>query len=678
MNQFCEKCSRQLAPNSRFCEGCGAAAPQPQAPSELSAGGLLAADEATTLREPSAIPPKLAATVTAGQTGPSPSGPSKDFVGPYRLIRELGRGGMGVVYLAMRDDGAFRKNVALKVLLKERVNEEFVLRFRQERQVLAALDHPNIARILDGGDTQEGMPYYVMDYVEGLPIEEYCDQQRLSVADRIRVFQQVCSAVGYLHQQLIVHRDLKPGNIMVSNEGAVKLLDFGIAKLLVPASFSTGPELTGIQGQPLTPNYASPEQMAGGAAQKTSDIYALGVILYRLLTGRTPYQGIEEKLANMHTQQGPPLPSQNIRVDLKNSPETTAQLKRRMMGDLDQIVVKAMRFDPKERYQTAAEFSDDLQRFLDGFPVRARNISLASRSARMLRRKWVAAAVVAGFLALGGVAGTEWMRIQKQAAEAAAREAGIRKLVDSLDRRPSQRDAAKDVRVLSEALDKQLALAKGSGTTPESKALIDRTVQYLDKIRPLAAGNPDLTLELGAAYRRLGSLQSSGGNPNDPQASVRLASINKSIAELNPRPVDVTPAPPPETATAKVASARPGTHLALPAKVEPAVLETPRPAPPPPKSEPVVSSADANAFEEELINVTTKIGTAEQTVEPVRRNLERSGQTLNADTLAAITRMRLQLEKAKREAASGNLAGARETLGIADALATKVLRSVGR
>ncbi|MGH9645521.1 MAG: serine/threonine protein kinase, partial [Bryobacteraceae bacterium] len=255
------------------------------------------------------------------------------------MVRELGRGGMGVVYLAMRDDGTFRKNVAIKLLLREAVSEEFVLRFKQERQVLAALDHPNIARILDGGDTADGMPYYVMEYVEGLPLDEYCDQKGLSVTGRIRIFQQVCGAVEYLHQNSIVHRDLKPSNILVSNDGNVKLLDFGIAKLMGAAAFAN-PNLTSAMGSPMTPTYASPEQISGVTLQKTSDVYSLGAILYRMLTGRLPYEGVDEKLAKLFTRQAPPAPSGNIRQDLRAGGDTTPGLRRVMLGEIDTIVLK--------------------------------------------------------------------------------------------------------------------------------------------------------------------------------------------------------------------------------------------------------------------------------------------------------------------------------------------------
>jgi serine/threonine protein kinase len=277
------------------------------------------------------------------------------MIGPYRVLRELGKGGMGVVYLAVRDDGAFRKNVAIKLLRGDAVSPEFVERFRNERQVLANFDHPNIARILDGGDTTEGMPFYVMEYVEGRPIDKYCDEDKLSLNDRLKLFQKLCGALQYLHQNQVIHRDLKPGNILVSSEGVVKLLDFGIAKQLGPASM----ELTTAEGTPLTPAYASPEQFTGRADAR-SDIYTLGVILYLMLTGKLPDQGTIKP------------PSESVREDTQRTQETTKQLKKRLMGDLDMVVLKAMHRESRMRYGSAQELSEDLERFMSGTTVMAR------------------------------------------------------------------------------------------------------------------------------------------------------------------------------------------------------------------------------------------------------------------------------------------------------------------
>lgn len=314
---------------------------------------------------------------------------SAQMIGPYRVLRELGKGGMGVVYLAVRDDGAFRKNVAIKLLRGDAVTREFVERFRNERQVLANFDHPNIARILDGGDTTDGMPFYVMEYVEGRPIDRYCDEEKLSLNDRLRLYQKLIAAVHYLHQNHVVHRDLKPSNVLVATDGTVKLLDFGIAKQLGPASM----ELTTAEGTPLTPAYASPEQFTGRADTK-SDVYTLGVILYLILTGRLPDQGTVKP------------PSESVREDYQRTQETTKQLKKRIMGDLDMVVLKAMSRESRNRYATAQEFSEDLERFLQGQPVLA-------RPRKMLSPVAIAAGVVLLLCAAGGA----WYFTQKPAPE---------------------------------------------------------------------------------------------------------------------------------------------------------------------------------------------------------------------------------------------------------------------
>ena len=535
-------------------------------------------------------------------------------IGPYRLLRELGRGGMGVVYLAARDDGAFRKNVALKLLLRDQVNEEFVLRFKQERQVLAALDHPNIARILDGGDAPDGMPYYVMEYVEGSPLDEYCDQQRLSLTARIKIFQQVCLAVHYLHENSIVHRDLKPSNILVSSAGVVKLLDFGIAKVVGAASFAT-PDLTTVQGRPMTPAYASPEQINGATLEKASDIYSLGVILYGLLTGRTPYQGIDDKLAKLATRQDPQPPSGNIREDLRAS-ETTAQLRRAMFGEIDSIVMMALKFDPRDRYQSSADLASDLQCFLDGQPVTAHRGNAAGRGFKALKRKRAMVAIVTGFLILGGFGGWQLWRVEKEKAEFTAREEKLRTLLDQLEARlnaiaqtsaPAPNTAVasavpappaavvdeqiQDIQKLQRALNENFPAlaARRPAKSPQQNALLDRSVRYLDRVQSTAPSNVGLDLEVAAGYEQLAAMQgatasnsanrgtavdtyrkaaitlsaAAAQNPQDPRAQQRLSAVNQRIQELGGSVVVEQPVPVP---------ANP--------QVDPPKAEEPKPEPP--------------------------------------------------------------------------------------------------
>lgn len=369
---------------------------------QACAGDEQLAGQATALlravdRQPS---PTAESAETAAAAPPAQAAPAR--IGPYRILHELGRGGMGVVFLAVRDDGAFRKNVALKLLNADNVPPMFVERFRQERQVLAGLEHPNIARILDGGDAPNGSPYYVMEFVEGMPLDRYCDEKRLSLGERIRVFQQVCHAVHYLHENLIIHRDLKPGNIMVAAGPTVKLLDFGIAKLTGPIQT----DVTSPQYRFLTPGYASPEQFMGENCTKASDIYSLGVILYLLLTGKLP---------------GPhdlTTPSTSIREDLQRTPETVNQLRSRIRGDLDHIVLKAMQRNPDHRYASAAELAADLNRYLEGRAVIARQTPAHELLWKAIRRNRAAAAGVAFLVLAAGGGAAWWLRASSRPAPA--------------------------------------------------------------------------------------------------------------------------------------------------------------------------------------------------------------------------------------------------------------------
>ena len=324
------------------------------------------------------------ATISGQSSGPG------DRLGPYLLGEKMGEGGMGAVYLARRADDSFDKKVAIKLLKRAWATDEEVRRFRVERQILADLEHPNIAKLLDGGSTPSGQPYLVMEFVEGLPIDHYCEQKKLSVEGRLRLFLEVCSAVQFAHQNLIVHRDLKPGNILVGEDGSPRLLDFGIAKILSPVGFAETIEPTEAGSSPMTPEYASPEQIRGGAITTASDVYSLGVILYRLLTGLPPYRFSGRDLkavvdAVCHQPVVPP--SSRLRQETSASDEaTTLLLSRRLRGDLDAIVTLALAKDPARRYATAEQLADDLRRSLDRQPVRARGGALAYRASLFIQR----------------------------------------------------------------------------------------------------------------------------------------------------------------------------------------------------------------------------------------------------------------------------------------------------
>jgi serine/threonine protein kinase/tetratricopeptide (TPR) repeat protein len=353
-------------------------------------------------------------------------------VGPYRIASEIGRGGMGVVYVAVRDDEHFAKRVAIKVVKRGMDTELVLRRFRNERQILANLEHPNIARIIDGGVTEGGLPYFVMEYVDGKPIDVYCDDKRLSIDERLELFREVCSAVQFAHQNLVIHRDIKPDNILVTNEGVPKLLDFGIAKLLHPDSLESATEATVTGLRMMTPEYASPEQARGDRITTATDIYSLGVLLYQLLTGHRPYQFKDKALlevARVICEKAPEQPSTAIsRIEevsaaggkpaIRLTPESVSRtregepekLRRRLAGDLDNIVLMAMRKEPERRYSSVAQFAEDLRRHLAGLPVLASTDTFWYRSAKFVRRhKTGAAAATLVVLSLfGGIIATAW------------------------------------------------------------------------------------------------------------------------------------------------------------------------------------------------------------------------------------------------------------------------------
>jgi serine/threonine protein kinase len=344
-------------------------------------------------------------------------------VGPYEILREIGQGGMGTVYLAVRADHAFRKQVALKIVRPEAGSQEVLRRFQQEREILATLDHPNIARLLDGGSTEQGLPYFVMEYVAGEPIDLYCDRHKLNVAARLELFRTVCAAVVYAHRTGIVHRDLKPGNILVTAEGTAKLLDFGIAKVLRPTEDETV-YVTRSGLHLMTPEYASPEQVRGEAVTALSDVYSLGTILYELLTGHRPYRmrsHLFHEIVRVICEEPPTRPSTAVSQPERGNAEletvtpemvsrardaSPAELRRQLSGDLDNILLKSLSKEPLERYRSAGQLDEDVQRHLQGQPVLARGDTLTYRIGKFLQRYkiWaIAAAAIAAALATGVV-----------------------------------------------------------------------------------------------------------------------------------------------------------------------------------------------------------------------------------------------------------------------------------
>ena len=315
-------------------------------------------------------------------------------IGHWRVIREIGRGGMGAVFLAERADGAFEKNAALKLVKRGMDTDEILGRFRDERQILARLQHPNIAGLLDGGATGDGLPYFVMELAMGPPIDEYCDAHLFTIADRLHMFRRVCDAVQYAHRNLVVHRDLKPGNILVV-DGQVKLLDFGIAKLLAADGAAVG-DVTRAYAQRLTPQYAAPEQVAGDLTTTATDVYSLGVVLYELLCGHPPYRIVSGSLVDIQRavcHEIPRAPSAMVTREedraagiARARSTRPEQLVEQLRGDLDAICLKALRKEPHGRYDSAAALGEDIQRHLAGLPILARPHTRGYRVVKFVQR----------------------------------------------------------------------------------------------------------------------------------------------------------------------------------------------------------------------------------------------------------------------------------------------------
>jgi eukaryotic-like serine/threonine-protein kinase len=450
-------------------------------------------------------------------------------VGPYEVVREIGRGGMGAVYLAIRADDEYKKEVAIKVVKRGMDTEVVMRRFREERQILANLGHPSIASLLDGGTTADGRPYLVMEYIDGQPIDRYCLGKKLAVRDVLRLFRGVLAAVHHAHQNLVIHCDLKPRNILVTQKGEPKLLDFGIAKMLSPEA-AVSRTMTSLRQ--MTPEYASPEQVRGEVLSTATDVYSLGVILYELLAGKRPYRLTNfrpEELERLICREDPPRPSLGVSPDVAEAPTVrlaegapppeVSDLRRRrreLSGDLDTIVMTAMQKEVGRRYASAEQLSEDIRRHLEGLPVSARPDSVGYRAGKFVRRHrtGVAAAAFVLLSLVGGIVATAHQaRIARlERAKAQSRFDDVRQLAHSF---------------LFEFHD---AIQDLSGSTPARELLVKRGLQYLDRLSREANDDPGLVAELAAAYQKVGDVQGRTGFANLGDRNGALASYKKALA----------------------------------------------------------------------------------------------------------------------------------------------------
>jgi eukaryotic-like serine/threonine-protein kinase len=471
----------------------------------------------------------------------TPSSMVGQILGAYRVTDLLGIGGMGEVYRAVRVDGEYEQQAAVKLVRPGLVGEFSSVRFRNERQILAKLDHPNIAKILDGGTTADGLSYFVMEFIDGVPITEHCDQHGLSIEDRLRLFRTVCSAVHYAHQHLVVHRDIKPTNILVNPEGIPKLLDFGIAKILnsdLPVAEAT---ITGVWA--MTPEYASPEQLRGEPITTATDVYSLGLVLYELLSGQQAHRfpsRMPHEMARVVLESEPDKPSSAVfrktkpvatQGEVPEKPNSRSlpidicaargfssakKLHRRLAGDPDNIVLKALRKEPGARYASADQLSEDIRRHLEGLPIAAGKGTTAYRFRKyILRHKAGVASAALIFLTLvtGIVVTLREARVaQRNQLRAEKRFDDVRKLANSL--LFDIHDSVKDL----------------PGSTPARKLILQNALQYLDSLSSEAAGDPSLQRELATAYERVAEVQGDYILPNLGETETALRNYQKALA----------------------------------------------------------------------------------------------------------------------------------------------------
>lgn len=422
-----------------------------------------------------------------------------DQVGPYRLVEKIGVGGMGIVYRAERSDGHFEQQVALKVLPRYFETEERVARFRAERQILASLNHPNIARLLDGGVTSAGHPYLVMECVDGMPITEYCVEHDVSLRDRLRLLKTVGRAVHHAHSNLVVHRDLKPHNILVTETGMVKLLDFGIAKLLDPGAVPAAPPTTSVGQLLMTPEYAAPEQVRGEDVTTATDVYQLGVLAYELLVGRRPFHIERHRLPEIERavlETRPTRPStavvQSDADETERSlPQPAAEWRRHLQGDLDHVVMKALRKEPGRRYASAQALADDFDRVLTSRPISAKPATVRYRARKFFQRnRGIVLTSLAGALLLASVSLVYTLQVQ-----------------DERDRARAEAQKSEEVTSFLMDLFEANAPAEAQGDTVTAGELLSRGLERADALQNQPTVQAQMFDVVGRVYGRLGNYE---------------------------------------------------------------------------------------------------------------------------------------------------------------------------
>ncbi|MBC7798245.1 MAG: serine/threonine protein kinase [Pyrinomonadaceae bacterium] len=446
-----------------------------------------------------------------------------EIVGSYEIVREIGRGGMGTVYLAHRVNGDFRQEVAVKIVKRGMDTNFVVSRFRRERQILASLNHPNIARLFEGGTTTDGLPYFVMEFVDGQDLMKFSDEHDLSVNERLNLFREICGAVNYAHQNLVVHRDLKPSNILVTPENVPKLLDFGIAKLLNSPS-NDAADTTNIY-RLLTPEYASPEQIRGETITTASDVYSLGVCLYELLSGQHPFR---RKKHTPHEwmqaicEKEPTKPSlatveqESVETRTNGNPKPKIRNLKLLRGDLDNIILKSLQKEPSRRYSSASEMSEDIRRYLHGLPVSAQADKFSYRAQKFVKRHKISVSATAFFslllLFVTAFAVRQAIVANAERTRAEQRFNQVRQLANTI------------------IFDHYERIKNLSGSTQAREKLVSDAIFYLDNLAQEADKDDDLQRELALAYRKIGDIQGSstaGGNLG--KTSAALESYQKAL-----------------------------------------------------------------------------------------------------------------------------------------------------